>query len=183
MSESHQETAHQDPHGGHGHDAHGGHGGDHVPHVLPLKLYFATWGALIVLTVITVGASYIDFGTGNIVIALLIATIKAITVAALFMHLLFDNKFHTIIIASSLIFLGIFISFTMFDTDGRGRASAIEGDRPANVAQPFQFSRSDEAIKAAVLKQYGRGEPAVGEKPAAVAPVAAEHPAAPGEHH
>ena len=36
---------------GHGHDH--GHG-DGEPHVLPLSVYFAVWGALVVLTAITV---------------------------------------------------------------------------------------------------------------------------------
>ena len=44
-------------------DSHGGAG-----------VYVKTLIALLILTVITVGASYIDFGSGNIVIALFIAT-------------------------------------------------------------------------------------------------------------
>lgn len=184
MSENSQESVHHDAHGGHGHDPHGGHGGDHVPHVLPLKVYIGTWITLVVLTGITVAVSYVDFGTGNIVIALLIATMKAATVAALFMHLLFDRKFHAVILTSSLVFLGIFISFTMFDTDTRGRATAIEGDKPELVAQPFKESRSDEAIKAAVRSQYGV-EPAGGgeSKPAGEAARPGAHPAGSGEHH
>ena len=41
------------------------------------------------LTVVTVAASYIQFGSnaGNIIVALVIATIKATLVAAFFMHL------------------------------------------------------------------------------------------------
>ncbi len=130
----------------HGHD--GAHGHDHVPHVLPLKTYFATWGALLALTVITVGVSYIDLGTGNIVVAMVVATVKACTVAALFMHLAFDHKFHTVIIGSSVLFLAIFIGFTLFDTQSRGRADAIEGDRPADVSKPFAGTQREAALKA-----------------------------------
>ena len=50
-------------------------------------IYVSTLVALLILTAITVGASYIDFGSGNVVIALIIATIKATIVALFFMHL------------------------------------------------------------------------------------------------
>ena len=89
------------------HDAHSAHGKDHAPHVLPLKTYILTWVALIVLTILTVAASYFNFGTWNVVIALLIATTKATIVAAIFMHLRYDLKFHAIIFSFSLIFLGV----------------------------------------------------------------------------
>ncbi len=126
----------------------GGHGKDHVPHIRPLSTYFKTWGALMVLTVITVGASYLNFGPGNLVLAMLIATAKAATVALVFMHLYYDHKFHGVIFVSSLVFLGIFIAFTMFDTETRGRAEAMEGEHPANIKDPFGGTASEAAAKA-----------------------------------
>ncbi|WP_245678142.1 cytochrome C oxidase subunit IV family protein [Chondromyces crocatus] len=105
--------------------------------MIPLKMYIGTWLALLVFTVITVGASYIDFGDFNLWIAMLIATCKASMVALLFMHLLWDERFNSIILVSSIIFLGIFIGFTMADTGNRGRAEPVEHDRPADVKDPF----------------------------------------------
>ena len=70
--------------------AHGAHGHAHEMH---LKLYLGIGAALIVLTVVTVWLSYIDFdkligGRGwNIIIALIVATFKVGLVAAIFMHL------------------------------------------------------------------------------------------------
>ena len=123
---------------GHGHGHGHGHGGpDHVPHVLPMWVYLATWGTLMVLTVITVAASYLDLGEINLVIALFIATVKACVVALMFMHLRWDHKFHGIIFAFSVIFLGIFIAFTMFDTETRGQADQVQSDRPVNIKAPF----------------------------------------------
>jgi cytochrome c oxidase subunit 4 len=111
---------------------------DHIPHVTPLSVYMKTFGALVVLTLITVGVSRINLGTSvNLGIALLIATIKASVVAALFMHLAADHKFHTVIFASSVVFLLVFVSFTMFDTEARGQADARERGRPADWKQPF----------------------------------------------
>ena len=55
--------------------------------------------ALLVLTVVTVGASTIDFGSGmtNVIIAMLIASIKASLVALFFMHLRWDKPINAII--------------------------------------------------------------------------------------
>ena len=127
-------------------DAHAhaaGQGKDHVPHVLPLSTYLKTWGALLVLTAVTVGASYVNFGAANLWIALLIASTKAATVALVFMHLYWDHKFHAVIFGVSLIFLAIFIIFTLFDTQSRGRADGIEGERPADIRAPFAGTRRE----------------------------------------
>ncbi len=112
-------------------------GGDHVPHVLPYAAYFATWGALMFFTIITVGASYVNFGPANLLIAVVIATLKATIVAAIFMHLWFDHRMHSMILASAGLFLAIFIAFTMFDTESRGHQESITGERPADITNPF----------------------------------------------
>ncbi len=112
-------------------------GGDHVPHVLPYAAYFATWGALMFFTIITVGASYVNFGPANLLIAVVIATLKATIVAAIFMHLWFDHRMHSMILGSAGLFLAIFIAFTMFDTESRGHLESITGERPADMSNPF----------------------------------------------
>jgi cytochrome c oxidase subunit 4 len=135
----------------HAHEhAHGGHGKDHVPHVLPIGVYIGTFLTLLVLTAITVAASYVNFGAWNLVIAMIIATLKAATVALIFMHLWFDHKFHSLIMGSSVLFLVIFISFTMFDTENRGRAESIEGERPADITNPFKASERQAEMMASL---------------------------------
>ena len=53
-----------------------------------VRVYLKVFGALAVLTMVTVGVSYVDLGgRGNIGVALLIATFKAGLVAVFFMHL------------------------------------------------------------------------------------------------
>jgi cytochrome c oxidase subunit 4 len=89
-------------------------------HILPLKVYFVVAVLLIVLTGITVGASFINFGPFNVTIALAIASVKALLVAFFFMHLFYDNKIYLIIFSVALIFLTIFLTLTMFDTTTRG---------------------------------------------------------------
>ena len=83
------------------------------------RTYLLTLVALLILTAITVGASYIQFGSANVVIALTIATIKAIIVALIFMHLLHDKPVNAVIAVAGFIFLGIFLLFDFLDIGTR----------------------------------------------------------------
>lgn len=99
---------------------------ENKPHITPLKTYLGVAAALMVLTVITVAVSFIDLGGFNIVIALIIASIKATLVGFFFMHLYYDNKTYMIVLATALAFLTLFISLTMFDTLRRDDVYDIE---------------------------------------------------------
>lgn len=83
------------------------------------SIYLKTLIILFILTAITVGASYIDFGSGNVAIALFIASIKATLVALIFMHLKDDKPINGIIAMAGFIFLGIFLMFDLLDFDAR----------------------------------------------------------------
>ena len=100
-------------------------------HILPLNLYLAVGSALLVLTVITVTAAQMDFGQMNLLIAMGIAVVKATLVAMFFMHLKYDNRIYMLVFSGSLLFLGVFIIFTMFDTLRRG-------DIYEEIAEPYQ---------------------------------------------
>jgi cytochrome c oxidase subunit 4 len=93
-------------------------------HILPLKVYLAVGSALLLLTFITVEVALHDFGAFNLVIALSIASIKALLVAFFFMHLWYDNKLFFVIFSACLLLLTVFIVLTMFDTMRRGDISA-----------------------------------------------------------
>ena len=82
--------------------------------------------ALFVLTGATVAISFVHFGAFNLVIAMLIASIKAILVALFFMHLLYDNKLFMAIFSIALIFVSVFIILTMFDTLERGSVDTVK---------------------------------------------------------
>ncbi|MEZ0312463.1 MAG: cytochrome C oxidase subunit IV family protein [Myxococcota bacterium] len=103
------------------HSAEHGHGhGDHVSHVISAKTLLLVWGLLIVLTVVTVVTAtqpMFNFGAyTNLVIAMIIATVKASAVCLFFMHLLYDRKFNLMIFMGSLLFVLLFVSFAMLDT-------------------------------------------------------------------
>lgn len=95
------------------------HNGHAVDAKAEARGYVLTLTALLILTVITVGASYIDFGQGNIVIALAIATVKATLVSLFFMHLAHDKPVNGLIAVAGFIFLGLFLLFDMIDIGSR----------------------------------------------------------------
>ena len=87
--------------------------------------YTITLVVLLILTAITVGASYINFGEGNVVIALFIATVKGVIVALIFMHLLHDKPVNAVIAVAGFIFLGIFLLFDFLDVGSRTNPQPI----------------------------------------------------------
>jgi len=71
---------------------------------------FVIFGALLVLTGITVGVSYVDFGrVGGVVVAMAIASLKATLVLLYFMHVKFEVKRIYIIIGVPLVLTIILI--------------------------------------------------------------------------
>jgi cytochrome c oxidase subunit 4 len=98
----------------------------HTPHVLPLKVYLGVGGALLCLTALTISASFVHFGPWNMVVALAIASIKALLVAFFFMHLYYDNKLYFLAFTVGLLCLTVFIVLTMFDTMERGAIYEIK---------------------------------------------------------
>ena len=102
--------------------------GEHKPHVLPLKIYAGVWIGLLVLTVVTVKVSYLDFGVFNLVIAMGIATLKATLVVLFFMHLKYDEPFNVVVFVSSFAFLAVFFMLTLADTMERGQVDPLEAD-------------------------------------------------------
>ncbi len=100
-------------------------------HILPLKIYMSVGMGLLFLTVVTVAAAQMNFGQMNLLIAMGIAVIKATLVAMFFMHLKYDNRIYMLVFVGSLLFLAVFIIFTMFDTLRRG-------DIYKEVATPVQ---------------------------------------------
>lgn len=89
---------------------------EQIAHVMPIPILLAVFAALIVGTIATVAAAYVDLGELNLLIALGIATAKASLVAVYFMHLRYDNPFHALIFCIALAFLALFLMLTLLDT-------------------------------------------------------------------
>lgn len=122
-------------------------------HIVPLKIYLGIGTALFVLTGITVAVSFVQLGGWNVVVALGLATIKASLVAMIFMHLRYDKKIYLVVVLTAILFLAIFITFTMFDTMARDQLYQIKAepinknaviyDRPDTVTMAVDTVRGD----------------------------------------
>jgi cytochrome c oxidase subunit 4 len=88
-----------------------------MAHVVPPSILIGVFAALMILTGITVGVTYWDFGyQTNLIVALVIAVVKAVLVIAYFMHLRYDNLLYTVLVGLCLAFIAVFIGFTILDT-------------------------------------------------------------------
>jgi len=81
-----------------------------------IRTYIVVWGALIVLTAVTVAVSYVHLGLMNVVVALLIASAKASLVALFFMHLRYESRLVWGFALTPIFFLVLIIAGTLSDT-------------------------------------------------------------------
>jgi len=122
---------------------------EHEPH--SSAIYVKTLVTLLILTAITVGASYIDFGAGNVVIALFIASVKAMLVALFFMHLRYDKPVNAVIACAGFLFLGIFLMFDFIDFGTRDALRPVNwnGKMPVETVAPAPGAGAAPAAPAA----------------------------------
>ncbi len=149
---SHPTDAHADTHVEHtGHGAH---------HVLSVSTLLRTIGALVALTVLTVGlalaerAGWLPLGPFSVPVALAIAGAKAALVAMFFMGLKYDTGANRVAFVGSLVFLAIFLVFTYLDTGFRDtfeEASAVTVD--VIEADALALAGRDSLIQEAILPQ------------------------------
>jgi cytochrome c oxidase subunit IV len=90
----------------------------HEHHVSSLPTLWATFFALVALTVLTVvmGMGPINLGWLDVWVVLLIATVKASLVALIFMHLAQDKLFNGVVLVSALVFMGVFLGMCLMDS-------------------------------------------------------------------
>jgi len=96
-------------------------------HIVSRKTYAKTFGGLLTLTFLTVFVTRFDFGSLNIIFAMLIAFAKASLVIFIFMGLKWDKGFNRLMFLGSLLFFLIFIGLTLSDTQTRSDIDPIEG--------------------------------------------------------
>ena len=89
-------------------------------HVAPKSMYYAVFGALIVGTILTVGAAKVDMGPLNNIIMLAIACTKATLVILFFMHVRWSSRLTWVIAASGFFWLLILFGMGMSDYLTRG---------------------------------------------------------------
>jgi cytochrome c oxidase subunit IV len=98
--------------GGHGHED------GEFAHPASLTMLFSVFFTLLALTILTVWQSTLDIGAAEIWVTMGIATFKAGLVILFFMHLLWDKPLNAIVFLSSIIFVALFLGFTLMDAQG-----------------------------------------------------------------
>ena len=84
--------------------------------ILPSKLYFIIWITLLCLTVITAAVSFVDLGPLNTIVALVIATFKAVLVVLFFMHVKYTSeKLTKTVIVAAIFWLLLLLALSMAD--------------------------------------------------------------------
>lgn len=88
---------------------------EHEHHIVSPKIYVAIFLALLVLTTLTVVASFVEMGVFNPIIALAIAVIKAMLVVLFFMHVKYSTKLTKLTVGAGLFTFFVLISLTLTD--------------------------------------------------------------------
>jgi cytochrome c oxidase subunit IV len=100
-------------------------------HVVSPKIYVVILLALLLGTFLTVAAAVRDFGPWNIVIALGIATTKALLVVLYFMHARYSPKRTQLVIVCSAFWLAILLALTATDYMTRSQRESRRDSPPA----------------------------------------------------
>lgn len=100
--------AHEEKHDAHAHDE--------IAHTMPVHYLIGVWVALMVFTVLTVWASRQGLGSQtSFIVAMVIATIKAGLVMAIFMHLWWDKRLNLFVFLGAFLFVMLFIGMALTD--------------------------------------------------------------------
>jgi cytochrome c oxidase subunit 4 len=127
------------------------------PHITPTRTYAGILGALMVLTVLTVAVSYVPLGQWSLIVAILIATMKAALVVMYFMHMKYETKFNIIVFLGSVVFLGIFMAYTLNDMQYRTKTDVHSGARIDPATGKFAYG-TPEALKQTYKKKQQDSE-------------------------
>jgi len=102
------------------------HSSEHF--VLPIKYVVIFFAALVGLTVLNLITAQYQLGPWNLYIAMGLAVVKAVIIVWFFMGLHWDKGFNAAIFLSSLLFIMIFVLFTLADVLTRGFVSPEQAD-------------------------------------------------------
>jgi cytochrome c oxidase subunit 4 len=84
-------------------------------HIVSPVIYIIIGSSLLVLTGLTVGASFIEMGVFNPIVALAIACVKAVLVVLFFMHVKYSTKLTKLTVFCGLFTFMALIGMTLAD--------------------------------------------------------------------
>jgi|GEM_PF-888745 len=104
------------------------------PHVVPVRKLLIVFASLITLTGLTVFVADLPLGEWDVAVAIGIATVKATLVAAIFMHLKYDSRFHGLLLVFATLFVVLFLALTLLDENSEaaqtGEAEVVLSKSP-----------------------------------------------------
>ena len=100
-------------------------------HISPKSVYWGIFGALMVLTAVTVGVAFVPLGALNFPVAITIAVTKATLVVLFFMHVKYSSRLTKMIVGMALFFLLTMFGLTLTDYLSRGWFASPRGSAGA----------------------------------------------------
>ena len=89
-------------------------------HISPKSTYYAIFGALMVLTAVTVAVAFVPLGSFNFPVAIGIAITKATLVILFFMHAKCSSRLTKLFVGTAFFFLIILLGLSLTDYLSRG---------------------------------------------------------------
>jgi cytochrome c oxidase subunit 4 len=90
-----------------------------------VKTFVTVWAALLVLTALTVFVATLELGPFNAIVALTIATVKALLVLLFFMELRYSTALTKVAVTAAIFFFLLLVGLTLSDYLTRGWTSYI----------------------------------------------------------
>lgn len=168
MTEAEYQDYMADPHAFHP-EHHGagehGHDGD-TPHVVSLTLLRFVLAVLVFFTILTVASSRVEIWVAdtfeleiptivNVLVAMSIATIKAVFVVAIFMHLKWDNRLNMMVLLFTIMGVGLFIGLTAMDLGNRNELYDWKGHQ-IQAGGLGGLTRGEDTTISTSLVEYAR---------------------------
>lgn len=88
---------------------------EHKPHISSYNQLGMVLIFLLIMTLITVAITEIHFSTFSVGVALIIASVKGVTVLTYFMHLKYESLFLKLIVAGIFVVYALVIILTFID--------------------------------------------------------------------
>jgi len=107
-------------------------------HISPTSSYYRIFGALMVLTAVTVAVAFVNLGRWNFPVAIGIAITKATLVILFFMHVKYSSQLTKLIVGMAFFFLMIMFGLTLTDYLSRGWYTTPRGSTTAGVQKTLE---------------------------------------------
>ncbi len=101
-------------------------------HIMSVRMLLGVWGFLCLMALLNAFLGGVSLGQADVPVALAIASAMAVVSALYFMHLRYDHLFNVAVLLLTLLFITLFISFSLTDTMAY-RSQFIPGEAPGMV--------------------------------------------------